>query len=272
MVVHPYWQEDGMTIYHGRCEEILPTLPQVDLILTSPPYNLGVTTGGGFPLGHYHADAPMHKRSGMGKWPNAAIANGYGIHEDTMVPEEYERWQQEILTTLWSKLSAQGAIYYNHKPRVQGHELWTPLALNPSLPIRQIIIWARAGGINFSPSFYVPTHEWIIIFAKPAFRLKSKGASGVGDVWYIPQELSTTHPAPFPLKLALTAISTTSAPIVLDPFMGSGTTLLAAKELGRSAMGIDVEESYCEIAVNRLRQAVLPLEQSPISQIGMILD
>lgn len=119
----------------------------------------------------------------------------------------------------------------------------------------------EAGGINFSPSFYVPTHEWIVIFAKRAFRLKSKGASGVGDVWSIAQEGRTPHPAPFPEALPLMAIETTDAANVLDPFMGSGTTLVAAKRLGRQAVGIEINERYCEIAAERLSQSVLDLHE-----------
>lgn len=156
----PYYEHAGITIYHGDCREVLASLDEAfDLVFTSPPYNLGVTTGGGFPTGHYAPDAPMRKRGGQGKWPGAAIADGYGVHDDAMPPVEYEAWQHDVLYDCWGHLTDAGAIFYNHKPRVQGGELWTPLAMNPGLPVRQIIVWARAGGINFSPSFYVPTHE-----------------------------------------------------------------------------------------------------------------
>jgi DNA modification methylase len=122
-----------------------------------------------------------------------------------------------------------------------------------------VVIWARAGGTNFSPTFYVPTHEWVVIIAKPDWRLSSKGASGVGDVWYIPQESGTKHPAPFPVGLPARAIETTAGGMVLDPFMGSGTTLVAAKSAGRSSIGIEREERWCEYAATRLSQEVLGL-------------
>lgn len=254
----PYYSDDFVTLYHADAREALPALSSasVDLVMTSPPYNLGVT-GGGFPTGHYPADAPFGKRGGMGKWSGAALAEGYEDYDDAMPPAEYEAWQRETLTQLWRVVNDKGAIYYNHKPRVQGGELWTPLALNPGLPVRQIIIWARAGGINFSPSFYVPTHEWIVVFAKPAFRLKSKGASGAGDVWSVAQQANPDHPAPFPESLPLTAIETTGARTVLDPFAGIGTTLLAAKRLGAKATGIELSERYCEIAARNLSQGSL---------------
>jgi len=172
---------------------------------------------------------------------------------------EYVTWQHDVLSKCWAGLSDRGAIFYNHKPRVLGGEVVTPLTYNPGLPVRQIVIWARAGGVNFSPAFYLPTHEWIVILAKPAFRLRDKAASGAGDVWYIPQGPDPEHPAPFPLKLAATAIETTPAGTILDPFAGSGTTLRAAKNLGRRAIGIEIESKYCAIAVNRLRQEGLAL-------------
>lgn len=102
--------------------------------------------------------------------------------------------------------------------------------------------------------------RWIVVFAKPAFRLRSKGASGVGDVWTVPQEANPDHPAPFPEALPLRALETTATTHVLDPFMGSGTTLAAAKRMGRKATGIEINERYCEIAVKRLAQEALPLE------------
>ncbi len=256
----PYYEQSGVTIYHGDCREVLPSLaPVFDLVFTSPPYNLGVTTGGGFPTGHYAPDAPMGKRGGQGKWPGAAIADGYGVYGDSMPSADYEDWQRETLAACWRLLTEDGAIFYNHKPRVQGGEVWTPLRVNPGLPLRQIIVWARAGGINFSPSFYVPTHEWILVFAKPAWRLRTKGASGVGDVWSVPQEANPDHPAPFPEALPRRALETTTTTHVLDPFMGSGTTLAAAKRLQRQATGIEINERYCEIAARKLQQEALPL-------------
>ena len=67
------------------------------------------------------------------------------------------------------------------------------------------------------------------------------------------------HPAPFPLSLPLKAISATTATTVLDPFMGSGTTLRAAKDLNRKAIGIELSERYCEVAAKRLAQGTLDL-------------
>src|SRR5690606_38657974 len=119
--------------------------------------------------------------------------------------------------------------------------------------LRQEIIWRRAGGVHFNPTAYVPTHERIYVVAKEDWRLRSKGASGVGDVWEVPQEQSD-HPAPFPLGIPARAIETTGPRLVTDPFAGSGTTLRAAKDAGVKAIGIEKSERYCEIAAKRLAQ------------------
>ena len=71
--------------------------------------------------------------------------------------------------------------------------------------------------------------------------------------------LSRIHPTEKPVDLLKKIISAVPGDRVLDPFMGSGTTLVAAKSLGRKAIGIEIEEKYCEIAVRRLAQEVLPL-------------
>jgi site-specific DNA-methyltransferase (adenine-specific) len=246
----PYYDEGGITIYHGRAEDVLPTLKDIDMVFTSPPYNLGVTTGGGFGHGTGYAG---------GKWRAAQADRGgirYDEHHDAMPPDKYAEWQRHVLTACWNTLSDSGAIFYNHKPRVQASTLWLPLELNPELPVRQIVIWARAGGMNFMPTAYVPTHEWIIVFAKPAWRLKSKAASGVGDVWYVPQGASP-HPAPFPIGLPARAIESVSPRSVLDPFCGSGTTLRAAKDAGIPGIGIESSERWCEHAALRVGQESL---------------
>jgi modification methylase len=254
--MEPYYDDGVCTIYHGDCLEVLPQMAPVDLIFTSPPYNLGVTTGGGF--GHWKDG---DTRGGGGKWRGSSPTGGiqYGAHDDAMPPAEYEAWQRKVLETCWSRLCDTGAIYYNHKPRIQASSLWLPLTLNPGLPVRQIITWARAGGINFAPTHYAPTYEWIIVFAKDGFRLKSRAASGIGDLWRVPQEGRNAHPAPFPLGLPARAIETTAPRSVLDPFMGSGTTLRAAKDAGVRAVGVEVEERWCEMAAKRLAQEALAL-------------
>lgn len=256
----PYYEDEGTTIYLADNREALPELPasSVDMVFTSPPYNLGNSSGGGlhaYRVGHYRVNASLGSRGGSGRWKNAALANGYGAYGDSLPHDEYVAWQRSFLTECWRLLPATGAIYYNHKPRVFNGVTVTPLDYNPGLPLRQIVIWARAGGINCNPTYHMPTCEWLLILAKPDFRLKSKAAAGVGDVWRITQETDNDHPAPFPVELPKRALETTTAEVILDPFMGSGTTGVACAILGRKFVGIELEEKYCELAVARIKRA-----------------
>ena len=264
----PYYTDDLVTLYHGDCLVVLAWLRDLgvkfDLIFTSPPYNLGNTTGGGFPdrFGHYRKSTGFSGRGGGGKWGGGALAGGYGAHDDAMPHEEYVVWQRAVLTLCWAQLSKTGAIFYNHKPRVLDGQLVAPTDYLPTELrsfVRQEIIWARSGGINFSPAFYLPTHERIVVIAKRDWRLKSKGASGIGDVWNVTQETNSPHPAPFPIELPGKAIETTAPRFVLDPFSGSGTTLRAAKDAGVMAIGIELEERWCEHTARRLDQGALSL-------------
>jgi site-specific DNA-methyltransferase (adenine-specific) len=254
--------------------EFLQGLPpaSVQLFLFSPPYNLGNSSGGGMPgkqrLGHYPADAGLGRRGGSfqsGKWSGGALAGGYESSSDSMPHDKYVAWQHEILLACWRALPGNGAIYYNHKPRILDGELVEPRDYVPSeIPLRQRVIWARAGGVNFSPAFYVPTYEEILILAKPGFRLKSKGASGVGDVWTVPQVSGTWHPAPFPLPLAERVIETVRPVLVCDPFMGSGTTAKAARRYGIDWIGCDKSAKYAERAQREI-DAIQPLAAAMIA-------
>ena len=243
----PYYEHAGITIYHGDCREILPTLPKFDLFVTSPPYNLG---------SRY---ASMTAGSLQGKW-NRRVT--YKSWTDNMPENEYVEWQREVVGLMWSQITVDGAIFYNHRPRIQGGECWSHMNLIPdSVMLRQIIIWARPKGHNFNDGYFVPSFEWIFLLAKKDFLL-AKQACGLGDVWYMNPsgDEDGDHPAPFPESLPTRAIGATIAQTVCDPFMGSGTTLVAAKNLGRKAIGIEIEESYCEIAAKRLSQEVFDFQ------------
>ena len=213
----------------------------VDLIVTSPPYNLGFTSRG-------KRKAPRTKGT---LWNNSALSYGYSSYSDDREPDEYIDWQKEVLTECWRLLSDKGAIFYNHKPRILNGLLQHPLALNPGLPLRQIVIWDRGSGFNFHKGAFLNTHEYIMIFAKPDFRLR-QGASGIKDVWKIAAARDNDHPAPFPIELAHCAIEATDGGVVLDPFCGSGTTGVAAMRLRRSFIGIELDQSYAEGARQRI--------------------
>ncbi len=234
----------------GDCIDIMKQIPDnsIDLIVTSPPYNLKNSTGNGMKDGR------------GGKWANAELVNGYANYDDNMPHEEYVAWQRDCLTQMFRVIKEDGAIFYNHKWRVQNGLLQDRQDIVKGFPVRQIIIWRRKGGINFNPGYFLPTYEVIYLIAKPEFKLAPK-ANALGDVWDITQARNNIHPAPFPEELVERIISSTTSEIILDPFMGSGTTGVVAKKLNRIYIGIDISQEYCTIAANRIKNA-------PVSFLG----
>lgn len=232
------------TLYLGDCRDILPTLPDsaAGVCVTSPPYNLGegMEDKGGLRVGHVGS-----------KWGDRKLRDGYGEYADNMPYPEYRDWQRETLEQLWRICS--GAIFYNHKPRVVKREVRLPLFCD--LPLRQVIIWDRASGFNAMSGAFAPMCEWILLYAKPDWSLRDKSASMLGDVWRIAPTSDPEHPASFPLALPLRAIGACADQTILDPFMGSGTTGVAAVQMGRDFIGIEREDKYFDIACHRIEQA-----------------
>jgi len=239
----------------GDCIEVMKNMPDssIDLIVTSPPYNLKNSTGNGMKDGR------------GGKWSNAALMKGYQNHSDCMPHDEYVKWQRACLTEMMRVLKDDGAIFYNHKWRVQNGLLQDRQDIVQGFPVRQILIWRRKGGINFNQGYFLPTFEVIYVIAKPKFKL-AKGANSHGDVWEFTQESKNPHPAPFPVPLIERIISSTNAKLVLDPFMGSGTTAIAALNLKRSFIGIEISKEYCDLANERIMKA------SKVHKITHFLD
>lgn len=230
------------TIICDDCLAAMKNMPDesIDLVITSPPYNLKNSTGNGMKDGR------------GGKWSSAALVNGYSHHDDCMPHEEYAKWQRDCLTEMYRLIKDDGAIFYNHKWRVQDGLLQDRQDIVGGFPVRQIIIWKRKGGINFNAGYFLPTYEVIYLIAKPDFKLVPK-ANACGDVWEFKQESNNPHPAPFPVALIDRIISSTYAQLILDPFMGSGTTAIAALLNNRNYLGVELSPEYVEMAENRIR-------------------
>lgn len=227
----------------GDCIEVMREIPDksIDLIVTSPPYNLKNSTGNGMKDGR------------GGKWAGAALMNGYTHHDDCMPHDKYSEWQYNCLLEMFRLLKDDGAIFYNHKWRVQNGLLQSRQDIIRDLPVRQIIIWRRKGGFNFNPGYFLPTYEVIYLITKPKFKLAPK-ANAFGDVWEFTQEMNNVHPAPFPISLIDRIISSTEAEIILDPFSGSGTTAVVAMALKRNFIGIELSPEYCKMSEKRIEQ------------------
>lgn len=225
----------------GDCLEVMKEMPDssIDIVITSPPYNLKNSTGNGL------------KNGSGGKWANAELIKGYAGYNDNIPHDKYVDWQRACLSEMYRLIKDNGAIFYNHKWRVQGGLLQDRHDIVKDFPVRQIIIWKRKGGINFNPGYFLPTYEVIYLIPKPKFKLAPK-ANAYGDVWEFKQEMKNPHPAPFPVALIERIIYSTEAQIILDPFIGSGTTAVAAIRHKRNYIGIDLSEEYCKMAEKRI--------------------
>jgi site-specific DNA-methyltransferase (adenine-specific) len=227
-------------IHHGDCLVELRKLADksVDFVITSPPYNKQETANWG-------------KRPGGRQ--KVALTHGYVGYHDAMPFDEYLAWQHALLAECWRVLKPTGAIFYNHRPRPYQKQVQLPTIFNPGLPLRQVIIWDTNGGVNASEAHFLPVHEWILVLAGPAFALRNRQVSGFSDLWRIPAERVTGHPAPFPLALARRILASVGpGGVVLDPFMGSGTTALAALKEGYEYIGIEQNAGYIKLAEQRI--------------------
>lgn len=221
----PYYEHAGITIYHGDCREILPTVLPVDAVVTDPPY--GVAFGG--------KNTKHTKR----------VSQGYSWLEDS--PDYVEAVVVPIIRDLVEKV---------------GRVVLTPGSRNVFLYPRPTAL-----GTIFYPSG-AGLGKWGFTCSQPILYYGADPYLRTGQ-GHRPDSFSTTeaaddcgHPCPKPMGTARWLVNKASLPgeTILDPFMGSGTTLRAAKDLGRKAIGIEIEEKYCEIAAKRLQQEVLPLE------------
>ena len=212
----PYYDDGQITIYHGDCREILPTLEPVDLVLTDPPYGINYRSG--------------H----IGKLPRQIVGD---------VTSELRDW-------------------------LLNHRLPKPLACfatwrcQPPSPPRGCLVWHKSvGGMGDLAFPWSPTFELIWIYGDgwKGHRGDAVLTSKTIVTWNTgPARRLHPHEKPVDLMEQL-LLKAPNAGTILDPFMGSGTTLRAAKDLGRRAIGIEIEERYCEVAVKRLAQEVLPL-------------
>ena len=226
----------------GDCLEIMRGIASnsVDLVVTSPPYNK-----------RGHSGANLAGRN----WKAGDI--DYGVFNDNMPEEHYQAWQVDILDEIYRVLVDGGSLFYNHKNRVKKYVLTSPLVwlLKSKLTLRQEIVWDRGSAPDINPRRFYPSTEriyWMFKGDKPKYF--NAASANHKEVWRINQEYNSEHPAPFPVEIAKRCIEACSmiGDTVLDPFAGSGSTLVAANELGRNAIGIEINPRYFDMTRARL--------------------
>lgn len=204
----PYYSHGGITIYHGDCREVLPTLAAGMVIISDQPYGTGWVRGGG-KVGEFKA---KHEQPGWDVWDLGWIA----------------------LLNSPKRIAA-------FCPVGKCEELCNALPMPMVMHYRKSNV--RPGGIDREP----------IVVSPPCTPEVWKKLAYNGDMPF--------HPCQKPLEIMTWLVDAVSdeGDFILDPFCGSGTTLVAAKELGRPAIGIDLDEQHCETSARRLEQEVFAL-------------
>ena len=217
-------------LFLGDCLDILKTIPRdsIDLIITSPPYNLG---------NNHHTGNRRH--------------NPY---DDNMPEKEYQKWQETVLTECFRVLNSTGSVLYNHKHRIKNGLAITPYSwiLKTPLKLKQMITWVNLSQNFDKCRFYPFTEEvyWLSKTEKTQF-YNSQNFSNVFE-WKA-EGTNKEHTRSFPKRMVFDLLRCfPEAKIVLDPFMGSGTTGVVCKTLGIDFIGIEKNSAYFESAKKRI--------------------
>jgi len=227
--MEPYYQDDAVTLYCGDSHDILPKI-NCEVTITDPPYMIGAHSTG-------------TENSKAGSWGD--IMN-------------VARWYSEWLRQCKRATSNEGSIWVFGNWRSM--PTYTKAFLDAGLSPTSCLVWDKEWIGPAYKNALRPTWELVLMSAMTDCEIWDRSASDVVRCkWLAGQCKTTIHPAEKPVELLcrLICISTKQGWRVLDPFAGSGTTLVAAKLEGRKAIGIEINEAYCEIAAKRLSQGVL---------------
>jgi DNA modification methylase len=229
----------------------------VDLVVTSPPYNQRLDT---------FKPSGMHRESG---WVDRIA----GAYSDSMPEREYQDWQRNLLG-IWHGAMRDGAsVFYNHKHRYRDKRVVSPLEWLPGpFNFRQEIIWNRPGSITQNARMFLPCDERIYwLYRGDDFTfddsIEIKSWSSVWDI----NPGNRFHAVGFPVELPLRCIRADDA--VLEPFCGSGTTIIAAEMTGRACHALEISPAYCDVAALRWtafagQDATLEATGGTFSEVG----
>lgn len=238
----PYYDDGTVTIYHGDALEVLSSWAgqeSVGCVITDPPYSSGTRQQTDRKPSAIPKRGERWSRSGI-TWDSSFSSYGLGIYLG------------HVLRAFRSVVDRGGHIYvfidWRQYPQLVQTIEQSGLFLN------NMLVWDKqvyALGTNWRSQ-----HELIAYASNgPANELLHHNR---GNVLYARRVSGGEHPTEKPVDL-IGQLMAVNEGTVLDPFMGSGTTLRAAKDLGRKAIGIEIDERYCEIAAKRCAQEVLPL-------------
>jgi len=230
----PYYEDALCTLYHGDSAAILPTLPPADLLLADPPYGTGMTMDWATKLSS-RASGWWRNTDRTASTRHRAKMVGDGSPFDPLGLVEFDARAKVLWGANW---------YANRLPASAG---WW--------------VWDKRGGRR-----NVTDVDWSMGEAEMAWTTIGQAIRVFRHTWFglirDSERGSHLHPTQKPVALMGWCIEGAKVPrggLVVDPFCGSGPTLRAAKDLGVRAIGIEIDEAYCEVAANRLRQEALAL-------------
>jgi DNA modification methylase len=233
----------------------------IDLIVTSPPYNINIKYGN--------------------KWENRKVKNSKSIkYQDNLSEDEYREFLSKVAKECIRVLKPDGTLFFNMKNRLIDDQIVPPfwiLEIFKDLFLKNIIIWNFDWGGATSKRFS-SRYEYIFFYAKDkkkwTFNLDDVSIPSVNfrpdryktqfknpsDVWKIPLVSGnsverTDHPAQYPEKLIERIIlaGSNEGDLILDPFMGSGTTAIVSKKLNRNYVGYEINKEYIQITEKRMQ-------------------
>jgi site-specific DNA-methyltransferase (adenine-specific) len=243
------------TLYLGDCLEMLHGLPEcfrLDLTVTSPPYNQLATL----------------PEKGSGLWGKTQGGSGFlrawkqSSYADGMDEGDYQSWQHAVFSKIAELSNPTASLFYNHQMRWRDGSCLHPVDwFKPDgWQMRQEIIWNRGGGMMFNARMFVRFDERILWFVRSSEWIWNQECVGLSTIWNVAreqQQQGKEHPVAYPVQIPTRCIAAASAPagLVLDPFMGSGTTGVAAVQLGRKFIGVELDPKYFDVACKRIDAA-----------------
>jgi len=255
-MTEPYYQDDLVTLYHGDAEEILPTLSQVDHFIADPPYS-----------------EQVHGAARSRRMRSANDRGGrYGADLRRNVDLGFSHLTDEFRTFLASeaaRLTKRWVLVFSD---VEGDYLWRNALVDAGLDYVRTGAWIKRGSTpQFSGDRPATGHEAITIaHAKGRKRWNGGGSHAIWDVPIVlnrsrSEQSERVHPTQKPLVLMGQLVEQFTDPgeTILDPTAGSGTTGIAAKQLGRRAILVERDEKHCESAAVRLEREA-PAELVPV--------
>jgi len=233
-----------MKLILGDCLEEMKKLDDesISCIVTSPPYNKKGLSG--------------KVKPGNQVWKKFNI--DYNSYGDDLNEEDYKQWMIDILNEMYRVIKKDGSIFFNHKPRRHNNKVYLPTDFisESKLNVYQLIIWNRSSSPNIRKDVLLPCTEHIywLSKSKPKVFKDQIKKEFHSEIWTINADKNTEHPAPFPKVLVENCVllTTEKTDLVLDPFLGSGTTGIVCNDLGRDFIGIEIDEKYMDFSKKRL--------------------